>query len=238
MPGTTHPSYGTPNWELIRRWLALDATADGPFWALNLMKYRPFAEYGSEDGPAVSGKEADDAYAPLGPLAAIGATVAFHGDVTRQLAGTPAWDRVGIVRYPTRAAFFAMQRRDDFKDQHVHKEAGMEFTIVMSCVPGSVPTDDGPAEGMLVLLVERGSSEAAGSLPPGVTLVADFAVEGVIVGDERSFDRARFVRVPDDATLAALLERTRDTDEAHVVVVDRAIDQLVESIRTAPKVRD
>ncbi len=240
MAGTAHPSYGTPNWELIQRWLALDAAADGPFWALNLMKYRPVAAYGDEGGPAVSGKEADDAYAPLGPLAAIGATVVFHGDVTHQLAGRPEWDRVGIVRYPTRAAFFAMQRRDDFKDQHVHKEAGMDFTIVMSCLPESVPGDgpgdDGPGDGALVLLVERAKAAARGSLPPGTTLVADFSVEGVIVGDERSFDRARFVQAPDDAALAALVDGVRGAGEAHVLVVDRAVDRLVESIRTAPKV--
>ena len=48
--------------------------------------------------------------------------------------GTP-WDRVGIVRYPSRRAFLAMQQRDDFKQKHVHKDAGMEFTIVMSTLP-------------------------------------------------------------------------------------------------------
>ena len=240
MAGTAHPSYGTPNWELIQRWLALDAAADGPFWALNLMKYRPVAEYGDEGGPAVSGKEADDAYAPLGPLAAIGATVVFHGDVTHQLAGRPEWDRIGIVRYPTRAAFFAMQRRDDFKDQHVHKEAGMDFTIVMSCLPNpcraTVRATTVRATARSCSSSSAANAAARGSLPPGTTLVADFSVEGVIVGDERSFDRARFVQARDDAALAALVEGVRGADEAHVLVVDRAVDRLVESIRTAPKV--
>ncbi|MGZ6998146.1 MAG: hypothetical protein ACXVLZ_07960 [Acidimicrobiia bacterium] len=233
MAGTTEPGYGTPNWELIRRWLTLPADEDGPFWALNLMRYRPVAAYADADAtaPAVSGKEADDAYAPLGPLAAVGAVVAFHGDVLDQRAGRPAWDRVGIVRYPTRAAFFAMQQRDDFKDQHVHKEAGMEFTIVLSCLPAGEP-GDGAAAGRLVLVVERGG----GAPMPldGVEEVVRFGVEGVIVGDDRGFDRARFVAVRDDGARDALTATADAAAEAHVLVVDRAIDRLVDSIVTAP----
>lgn len=232
MVGTAHPAYGTPNWEMIQRWLAIPAEDDGPFWALNLMKYRPVAAYADGNAAGISGKEADDAYAPLGPLAAIGAVVAFHGDVLDQRAGEPAWDRVAIVRYPSRAAFFAMQQRDDFKDQHVHKEAGMEFTIVMSCLPVGGP-GDGAADVPLVLVVDRGDAAAPAAIP-GVEPVASFGVEGVIVGDERSFDRARFVTVRDDAALDALVESTAAAAEAHVLVVDRAIDNLVQSIVTAP----
>lgn len=248
MADRPQPAYGTPNWEMIGRWLHLDPADDGPFWALNLMKYHEVAQYddGSSDR---SGREADDAYAPLGPLAAIGAVVAFHGDVVDQPLGAPAWDRVGIVRYPSRAAFFAMQQRDDFKEQHVHKEAGMEFTIVMSCLP----TATGPSPerangdggngagggGALVLVVERGpGGVAAAPVIEDVTEVAAFAVEGVIVGDERTFDRARFLRAPDGAgiegVVKAIVEGVAGADEAHVVVLDPMIDRLVETIVSAP----
>jgi hypothetical protein len=230
MAGTADPGYGTPNWEMLRGWLTLPSEEDGPFWALNLMKYRAVAAYADGTGAAVSGKEADDAYAPLGPLAAVGATVAFHGDVLDQRAGTPAWDRVGIVRYPTRAAFFAMQQRDDFKDQHVHKEAGMEFTIVMACRPDGTP-GDGVGGDRLALVVQRGGSTPAAI--DGVEPVATFTVEGVIVGDERSFDRVWFATVRDDAALDALVAWRAGADAAHGVVVDRAIDRLAESV-TSP----
>ena len=232
MAGTAKPGYGTPNWVLVSRWLELPAEDDGPFWALNLMKYREVAAYADGGGERVSGKAADDKYAPLGPLAAIGAFVAFHGDVIDQRAGDPTWDRIGIVRYPTRASFFAMQQRDDFKDQHVHKEAGMEFTIVMSCLPSATP-GDGIDSDRLVLVVERGTPAAPAPIV-GVEDVARFDVEGVIVGDGRTFDRARFVTVADDAALAALTRAAADADEAHVLVVERAIDRLVDSITTAP----
>jgi hypothetical protein len=226
----THPSYGTPNWELIHRWLQLPPDEDGPFWALNLMKYRPVAAYDGADGdgPRISGREADDEYAPLGPLAAIGAEVAFHGDVTGQVGSTPAWDRVGIVRYPTRAAFFAMQQRDDFKAKHVHKEAGMEATIVLACLPAPLPA--APADGTdLVLTVARSGERVTG---PGIEPVADLTVEGVIVGDDRTWTHARFDRAADPDARARLQAGPAGTEEAFVLVVDPAIDRLVETIGT------
>lgn len=186
--------YGTPNWEMLGRWLELPASDDGPFFALNLMKYRERADYGDGDGPDISGREADDAYTPVGPLAAIGAVIAFAGDVVEQESGRPRWDRVGIVRYPSRAAFFEMQRRDDFKAKHVHKEAGMEFTIVMSCLP-----------------------ESAG----------EFAVEGVIVGDDRRYDRAAITREGDRVRL------TVHGTDSHVVLIEPTLDRLAETVEGA-----
>jgi hypothetical protein len=225
--------YGEPNWEMLGRWLEMTPDDDGPFWALNLMKYRPVAEYGEGSGRAVSGREADDAYAPLGPLAAIGAMIAFHGDVTSQPFGEPHWDRIGIVRYPSRAAFFAMQQRDDFKQQHVHKEAGMEFTIVMACHPRSHDERTAAADtGALVLsVIPGGGEEAPSTAPPGVTPVVAFGVEGVIVGDGRIWQQARFDRAADDDAVTALA--TAAGGDTHVMVVDPSIDDLVESITSA-----
>ncbi|MDP1803768.1 MAG: hypothetical protein Q8K72_01240, partial [Acidimicrobiales bacterium] len=219
------PAYGTPNFEMIGRWLQIDSADDGPFWALNLMKYHAEARY--DDGTTgVSGREADDAYAPLGPLAAVGAAVAFVADVVDQPLGAPGWDRIGIVRYPSRAAFFAMQQRDDFQAQHVHKEAGMEFTIVMSCLP--VAHDVGaPSEGSLVLVADRGAGDLAAL--SGVAEVAGFDVEGVIVGDDRTFERARVLRVADGA-FDALVDAARVAEEVHVVVLNPTIDLLLPSI--------
>ena len=52
----------------------------------------------------------DDAYAPFGPLEAIGALPAFAADVVAQPVGEPGFHRIGIVRYPSRAKFFEMQQ--------------------------------------------------------------------------------------------------------------------------------
>ncbi len=225
MAATSGPGYGKVNFEMITRWIQLEAGQDGPFWALNLMKYRELADYG--DGTtSVSGREADDEYAPLGPLRAIGAEVAFHGDVSEQPVGRPEWDRIGVVRYPSRSAFLAMQRRDDFKAKHVHKEAGMEFTIVMSCIPVTQGTR-ADHSGEMVLVVERGRPPA---LPADAVEVASFSVEGVIIGDERTYDRARFLRVPSPKVCTEVVEWASALEEAHVMVVDVALDRLVETI--------
>ena len=79
------------------RWLHLAPEEDGRVWMLNLMKYKEVADYGDAGGPAISGREADDIYAPTDVLADLGATVPLFGDVTRQVADGVAWDRIAIV---------------------------------------------------------------------------------------------------------------------------------------------
>ena len=140
MTDSRTPRYGTVDREYGMRLATTPPDDDGPVWMVNLMKYREHADYGDGQESSISGREADDLYAPLGPLAAIGAQIAFAGDVDQQLLGdTPTWDRIGVVKYPTRRSFIEMQSRDDFREQHTHKDAGMAETIVMGCRPFDVP---------------------------------------------------------------------------------------------------
>jgi hypothetical protein len=218
---TNAPSYGTPNYAMLKGWLELAPDADQPFWAVNLMKYRTIADYG--DGSETrTGKEADDAYTPLETLAAIGAQPVFFGDVIAQPLGTPAWDRIGIVRYPTHRSFLEMQRRDDFQKQHVHKEAGMDFTIVMACRADAIAAPQPPGT-RVAMTVERGNRHSAAT-------IANLTVEGVIIGDERTFDIVRFDRATDDAAVDAIVAAAKQADDAHVVVVEPRIDVLAESL--------
>lgn len=226
--------YGTPNREMMGRWLQLAAEDDGPFWALNLMRYRERAEYADGRESSLTGREADDAYAPLGPLEAIGAVPAFLGDVGHQAVGSPGWDRVGIVRYPSRAGFFAMQQREDFKELHEHKEAGMEFTIVMSCLPAvgaSRTTGSAATEaGALVLTVLREPGGIVHVEHPGVSPLVRFDVEGVIVGDERSWTEARFDRVDGEPAHDALKRAAAGAQDAVMVTVSPTFDHLLGSM--------
>src|SRR5947209_610842 len=129
------PGYGTTNTEYFASVLSREEPG-GPMWALNFMKYRPRAEYADGRATTLTGAEADDLYRPDGPLAAVGASIVFGGDVVHQLRGdVTTWDRIGIVRYPTRRAIVEMNMRDDFREKHEHKEAGMAFTIVTACFP-------------------------------------------------------------------------------------------------------
>ncbi len=217
--------YGRINKEMIARWLQIPPEDDGTFWALNLMKYREVADYGVARSEARSGREADDEYTPRESLAAIGAQIVFAADVDRIVVGDgTAWDRIGIVRYPSRRLFLEMQQRDDFKKQHVHKDAGMEFTIVMSCVP--IPAFDGAAERQpfVELRVSCGGNTAA----PGIGV---FDVEGVIVGDERMWSQASFRWFDrEEETLPA----RNDDRSAYVMILRPRIDRLTRSVLEAP----
>jgi uncharacterized protein (DUF1330 family) len=138
------PRYGQIDAEYGRRLATTPPTEDGPVWMVNLMSYRETADYADGRESTISGRAADDLYAPTGPLAAVGAEIVFVADVVDQLLGdTPRWDRVAVVKYPTRRAFIEMQQRDDFQRLHEHKDAGRESTIVMGAEPMPGPNIDG-----------------------------------------------------------------------------------------------
>ncbi len=213
----------------------MPAEEDGPFWAVNLMKYRDTAEYADGRETTLTGKEADDLYAPFGPIEAVGGTVALGADVATQISDSPTYDRVAVVRYPSRSAFFEMQRRDDFQELHVHKEAGMEFTTVISCAPKSINSSYAESEGKLVMRVRRLADRATPpDDPDGLNPVAHFETEGVIIGDGSVWHQVLFDLVPDQA-LDGLVKREGVEDQV-VMVLDRpVIDALVESVETAPE---
>lgn len=221
-----HQPYGRINWDMVGGWLQLDPADDSPFWALNLMRYHQVAQY-ADGRQGVSGRQADDAYAPFESLSAVGASIVFVGDVAGQPLGDPAWDRVAVVRYPSRAAFIAMQERPEFKASHEHKQAGMEFTIILSCAPsGDAGTDGGP--GQLVVVVDQGGAP----LPAGDGLVATLDAEGVIVGDDRTYRRATFLRT--ERPIDDLVAAAASGGDAFVVLLDPSIDQLAASIGSSP----
>lgn len=190
---------------------------DGPAYMVNLMRYKPVAEYADGRESTLSGREADDEYAPTEVLDDIGATVVLFGDVVAQTRGEPAWDRVGIVRYPTRRSFVEMQQRRDFADKHAHKAAGMERTIVAVCLP--------PADEDERLAARLRSSEPLtlhllrhdGAAPPVDPGHLSLTVEGTVIGDGRTWDEVRFARGDHDEPAAAA---------AHTVVVRPTIDRL------------
>ena len=221
--------FGTVNTDTAERWMQLSPEADGKVWMLNLMKYKPIADYGDGTESTISGREADDIYAPTAVLAELGAALPLFGDVNRQLTDAVAWERIGMVRYPSRASFFAMQNREDFQKQYVHKEAGMETTIVMGCVPVSTGDPDTTEGGPVVIRVRRFAEGATpDSDPDGVVLVAHFEVDGVILGDGRVWNDVRFDRV--DAAVLPLLAGTKGVAEQIVVVVDPLIEDLIGSV--------
>lgn len=236
MTDTRHPPYGTVDTDYARRLATTPPADDGPVWMLNLMSYHEVAQYTDGRDEQLSGQEADDHYSPLDVLADIGAEAVFFADVDTQLLGdAPSWDRVAVVKYPTRRSFIDMQARPDFQERHVHKEAGMAETIVAGCQPIASPADDldpatlpdwddvahpptdddGPVMVLHLIRFHPGQADdemvryqqaaALSAVPHGVRISGWFAVEGTIVGDGRQWDQARFNAFPSKAAFMAVV---------------------------------
>lgn len=186
-------AYGTVNRDYGIELVKTDPEGDTGIYMLNFMKYRERAVYDGQAEDAVSGREADDRYAPVEVLAAIGAHMCFLGDV---VSASEDWDRIAVVRYATRRSFVEMQNRDDFKKKHVHKEAGMDHTTIMGTVPaGGLPSASKPNR--LLLEAWKGATPAPVIDGPSCA----FSVEGTIIGDGRSWDGARYTEIEGDTAV-------------------------------------
>ncbi len=115
--------------------LDVPADEDRPFYMVNVIQHRELAEYPDGRETDLTGAQADAVYGSLvlPILAEIGARPVFVADVNLNLInadGTP-WTQVAVVLYPSRARFFEMLEREDFLSAAVHKEAGVEKTLVL-----------------------------------------------------------------------------------------------------------
>ena len=231
-------SYGTIDADYARRLASVIPEEDGPIWMINLMRYRDHAVYADGRATDLTGRQADERYAPIGPFRTVGAELVFLSDVEAQFVGEDhEWDRIAVVRYPTRRSFLEMQELPEYLELHEHKDAGMASTFVIAGRPvdlpelpsdspalDEVPHPSKPADGPVVILhvlkyhegrvsadMDPYSGEAARiALPHGVRICAWLDVEGTIVGDGRSWDQVRFNVFPsEEAFLAVALDPDR-----------------------------
>jgi uncharacterized protein (DUF1330 family) len=197
---------------------------DGPIYMVNLMKYHEVAQYTADDNvdKPISGREADDRYNPASILAKIGANMMFVGDVVGNHAGSENWDRIAVVRYPSRKSFIDMQSRNDFSEKHVHKAAGMQRTIIVCCRPqdlsldtrGRPKTDDNRLVAMVVR--QTANRDAAFGQLPGAT---NLAAEGTIIGDGRKWDTVQFVPVASNDEMELLAKSISGTADGDIYVM-------------------
>lgn len=142
------PSFAAVNEEQVQGMLA--APTDGPFHMFNLIRYRESAEHPDGREADLTGREARALYSPIEFLTAIDARVVFAADVDLQIDGDEiVSDFVGVVEYPCPLAFFAMVADPEFQARSIHKEAGVERTIVMvtDLAPSPLPPGFVPPEG-------------------------------------------------------------------------------------------
>ncbi len=177
-------SLGTVDYEFAATMATTPPEDDGPVWMVNFMRYKERADYGGAGDDGVSGREADDRYAPVDVLRAIGAEVVYYGDVVGiDGAADPDWHRMAIVLYPTRKSFIDMQARPDFTAKAVHKQAGMDFTIVMCATPVGPVVGEPDGSGIVRFIALPAGSGGAPSIDG-----AHFVVEGTVIGDDRRWD--------------------------------------------------
>ena len=119
-----------------------DAGPEGPIVMVNLLKFKPEATYAAGSGHApCSGEEAYNRYehafsVEVWPVSQ--AEILYSGPVGQVFigeAGTPEtdWDRVLIVRYPSRQHFLAMMRDEAYRAALAHRYAGLARTVLLQC---------------------------------------------------------------------------------------------------------
>jgi len=108
-----------------------------PIQMLNLLKFKEKAEY--EDGreTELTGLQAYDLYTEgfFPALAEHQGEVVHYSEATGLFVGEveELWDRVLIIKYPSRKHFAAMIASDIFKQVSVHRIAGLAGQINIEC---------------------------------------------------------------------------------------------------------
>ena len=140
--------------------------------------------------------------------------------------GSATWDRVEITRYPSRAHYVDMYDAAGYQAALVHKDAGVETAIVMvseltmSSTRDGLPPESSPESihlGELLKFKKAAQYDAQqesairgrdayvlyekevmrDSIKFGLTVpVGDFSIDGVLVGDGRTWDEFKLMQFP------------------------------------------
>ena len=229
------PRYGTINSDYIASWFQRKDPG-GPMWALNLMQYRDRAEYADGRKTDLTGAEADDVYAPHEHLAAVGSRIILLAPVVHHLRGDDRrWDRIAIAHYRDRMALVEMNSSKEFQTDEQHKDAGMEFTIVMATFPvdgDPVPPQESAAHSETLMLLQVVGDEEAPDLAEGLdaTRIGRFWVEDRFIGDHRTFAEARFDLISPDAAAALASAEFVYDDTGYALIADPTMDEVARSL--------
>jgi uncharacterized protein (DUF1330 family) len=114
----------------------------GPVVMLNLLKLKSRADGGEESGADAYRRYGD---AVVKMVEARGGRIVWSGRADQIVIGNPAedWDAVALVWYPSRKAFLEMVSSPEYQAVHIHRERGLERTILVACTPAGdrlIPT--------------------------------------------------------------------------------------------------
>ncbi len=115
----------------------LENDKGGPIRMLNLLKFKKFADYGDGVDKTLPGVDAYQRYAEgvTKMINDVGGEIIFEGEASTLVIGDGEleWDSVGIVEYPSIAAFLGMTSSDEYQKIHVHRKAGLEHQLLVQC---------------------------------------------------------------------------------------------------------
>ena len=108
------------------------AAEDGPFVMVNLLKFKPRAEYADGSSAALTGAQAYMRYGmAVGALVkGVGGRIGYAGPVTALMLGEidqadELWDMVALAEYPSLAAMREMVMSPAYQALAVHRIAGL-----------------------------------------------------------------------------------------------------------------
>lgn len=105
------------------------AEETGPFVMVNLLKFKPRAEYDDGSDADLTGRQAYGRYAAevARLVEGLGGRIRFSGEVTGLLLGEveALWDMVALAEYPSLAAFRAMALSKEMQAIEHHRRAGL-----------------------------------------------------------------------------------------------------------------
>jgi uncharacterized protein (DUF1330 family) len=117
------------------------AAEDGPFVMVNLLKFKPRAEYADGTDSHLTGAQA---YARYGEavrklVEGLGGKVRYSGQVTGLLLGEveELWDAVALAEYPSLAAFREMALSGAMQTIEHHRKAGLAGQLNIRTKPGA-----------------------------------------------------------------------------------------------------
>jgi uncharacterized protein (DUF1330 family) len=120
----------------------LDYQGEGRVHMINLLKYRPRAEYPQgHELAGEAGGTGGEAYQRYG-AAAVPKIFEYGGRIVGMsrpyqvfIGEGQDWDDVVTVEYPNHNAFIEMMRDPEYRAAIVHRDAGLERTVVIAAAP-------------------------------------------------------------------------------------------------------
>jgi uncharacterized protein (DUF1330 family) len=116
------------------------ASEDGPFVMVNLLKFKPKAEYADGADAHLTGEAAYRRYGERVReiIEALGGRIVFSGEVTGLLLGEveELWDMVALAEYPSLAAFRDMAMSPRMREIEHHRQAGLAGQLNIRVKPG------------------------------------------------------------------------------------------------------